>query len=233
MLIYYDFLPIYYLSQIFLPNDNIFTTRLLLKLTSYFLGNVQLFGFKFFIIKRIELVSINIVIDKLVLYWWHFCSYHIRFLDNMWNRVYLFFYKKLLISCLSYQPWFDFNHTMQEIEIFLLPPFQEFDQGFRIFIKLIINIFTFQTFISYFENQLEFPYHPILLEIKNFSRVYCFYRILLYLYIVILLAIFALPRVKYIAHCLTFIFYLSSMVSFCLTRCYKTINLHKVLVCIA
>ena len=117
-------------------------TNLLLKLISYLVYSAHPFCFKVFIIKRVELVPINIIMDKPVLYWWCYCWYHICYSDDVWNRVYLFSYKKPLVSCLSHLPWFNFNYTICGINTPLSPLLQEFDQGPSILRELSITIFT-------------------------------------------------------------------------------------------
>ena len=60
--------------MLFILHINLFVlpwhpTNLLLELISYLVCNVRPFHFKVFIIKRVELISINVVIDKPILYW--------------------------------------------------------------------------------------------------------------------------------------------------------------------
>ena len=62
---------------LFILHINLFTwlhypINLLLELTSYFVYSAHFLCFKVFIIKRIQLVSINVIIDKPVLYSWHY-----------------------------------------------------------------------------------------------------------------------------------------------------------------
>ena len=58
---------------LFILHKNLFAwpqhpTNLLLELTSYLVCSTCLFHIKIFVINRVELVPINVVIDKLVLY---------------------------------------------------------------------------------------------------------------------------------------------------------------------
>ena len=66
----YFLLLICYLSYIytFLRGRSTPTINLLLELTCYFIYNARPFYFEVFVIKYVELVIINIVIDKAVLY---------------------------------------------------------------------------------------------------------------------------------------------------------------------
>ncbi len=143
MLIYYYFLLIRYLSyiEIFLPGRSTPTTNLLLELSSYLVCSARPFCFKVFVIKRVELVPINIVIDKQVLYRWGCCWNHIRSSDDVWNRVCLFHYEKPLVSRLSCWPLFDFNYTICGMDTSLSLSSQEFDQDPSILRKLSITIF--------------------------------------------------------------------------------------------
>ncbi len=74
-----------------------FAKYLLFELTYYLVCSAYSFLLKIFIIERVELVPVNIVIDKPVLYWWQYCRDYIRSSNNMCQRIYLFSYKKLWI----------------------------------------------------------------------------------------------------------------------------------------
>lgn len=90
-----------YLSHIsiFLSDRNIFTTNMLIELISPPMYHAEIFRFNFFVVKKIDLIEIKVIVDKQILYWWYCCKNYMRFYNDIWNKIYLFFYKKSLAYC--------------------------------------------------------------------------------------------------------------------------------------
>ncbi len=166
-----------------------FTKYLLFELICYLVCNIRSFPLKIFIIECVELVPVNIVINKPVLYWYQCCRNYMRLLDNICQRIYPFSYNKSWIFPNGYWPWFNFNYIMYGIDTPPLIPLQEFHYGSSIFRSMGNTQFPPRLLVSYRKNQLQFPYHLILPGIRYPSRVLCPRRPFLYPYMVTLPAL--------------------------------------------
>lgn len=131
-----------------------FTKYLLFELIYDFVYNAYSLCFIIYVIKRIELVSINIFIDKLVFHYWQYCLNYMCLLDDMCQRIYLIFYKKLWTFSNSYWPWFNLNYTIWKIDVFTLMLLLKLHHDFSILKSLDKTQFFYYVFVFYHKNQL-------------------------------------------------------------------------------
>lgn len=126
---------------------------LLFEFISYLIYSIRFFCFKILIIERtIEPVSINIDINKPVLYQWQCCLNHICSSDNICQGIYLFTYKKPWTFPNWYWPWFNFNHTIFGIDSPILVLLYDFNYNCNIFKNLGPTPFSYCVLVFYYKN---------------------------------------------------------------------------------